>query len=275
MTKISASSLRDCILANEKHFNSTEKGWSRRLLKWFRSENHYFYESKFDPEHYVEYLRGLRRTSHKLEILNFCYLLELVNYHVTKYAIRTWTYVAPRRIENPEIPSRDDIKRAILNSDLESGLILLLKYSSGRRHADLTRLESRNCSVENNECHIYLNFCKTKPNISAYYFSFTNDLGIEMTPYYILFARLLRTTSHPFSGFDFNKLRRNVNFSLKGLRSARAIHYALSGMSADEICEKIGWACLSTMCIYIRLPVSSIVKLGTYDLVAEKLNSLT
>ena len=274
MTLVNASSLRCRILANEKYFTSTETGWARRLLTWFRQKRLYFSESTFDPEEYVMFLRNLNRCNHKLEINNFVYLLELVDVHVTKYALRQWSYVAPRRLENPQIPNRVAIRNAILTSDLTTGLVVLFKYCSGRRHIDLKRLESRNCSVIDNECHIYLNFCKTSKNISAYFFSFTNDLDIDMDPYYHHFAELLTTTSHPFSSFDFDKLRKKVDFSLKGLRSARAIHYALSGMSAEEICEKVGWECLSTMRVYIRLPVSSIVKLGSYDLVAQKLNTL-
>ena len=266
--------LRACIIANEINFTPTENGWARRLLKWFRVKKLFFEDAEFNPENYVEYLRTLARTNHKLEVNNFVYLLELNNVFVNKYEVRRWTYVAPRRVENPEIPSREAIKNSILAADTFTGLVIMFKYCSGRRHADLKRLESRNCSVIDNEVHIYLNYCKTSKNISAYFFSFTNDLGIPMEPYYQEFAQLLSSRTHPFSSFDFNKLRKQVTYSLKGLRSARAIHHALAGMSADEICEKVGWECLSTMRIYLRLPVSSIVKLGSYDLVAQKLNNL-
>ena len=274
MTFARAFSLRECVLANERHFTSTEKGWARRLLKWLRSEKLFFPESAFDPECYVNYLRSLTLCSHKLEVNNFVYLLELTDFYVTKYALRQWTYVAPRRLEKPQIPDREAIKNSILNNDLLTGLVILFKYCSGRRHADLTRLESRNCSVIGNEVHVYLNYCKTSRNISAYFFSFTNDLGIEMENYFQLFAKLLSSSTHPFSAFDFNKLRRKVDYSLKGLRSARAVHYALAGMTPDEICEKVGWESVTTMRVYVRLPVCSILKLGSYDLVAQKLNSL-
>lgn len=266
--------IRACIINNDHNFTSTEKGWARRLLLWFQKQKLFFDSAEFDAENYIEYLRSLNRSNHKLEVQNFCYLLELANVFVNKYELRRWSYVAPKRVENPEIPSREAIKNSILSSDTLTGLVILIKYCSGRRHADLKRLESRNCSVINNEVHIYLNYCKTSRNISAYFFSFTNDLNIPMEPYYQQFAQLLSTKTHPFSSFDFDKLRKQVNYSLKGLRSARAIHHALAGLSAEEICDKIGWACLSTMRIYLRLPVSSIMKLGTYDLVAQKLNSL-
>ena len=273
MTVAQASLLRQCILSN-KRFTSTEQGWSRRLLKWLRSNKLYSSHSVFNPEVYVEYLRSLNLSHLKLEVTNFVYLLSLTDYHVTKYVLRQWTYVAPRKLEKPQIPSREAIKNSILNGDAMTGLVVLFKYASGRRHADLQRLESRNCSVIDNEVHIYLNFCKTSKNISAYFFTFSNDLGIDMEPYYTLFASLLKNTDKPFSKFDFNKLRRHADYSLKGLRSARAIHYALSGMSPEEICEKVGWACISTMRIYLRLPASSIVKLGDYDSVAHRLNTL-
>ena len=128
--------------------------------------------------------------------------------------------------------------------------------------------------ITTEECHVFLNYCKTQRNITAYHFKFKNDLGIDMLPYHRLFASLLSTRDKPFADFDFDRLRRNVKFSLKGLRSSRAVHYALEGLSADEICDRIGWECLSTMRVYIRLPLSSIVKLGTYDAVAQKLNSI-
>jgi integrase len=269
---VSTSRLRSTIVQNEKHFTSKQTTWCRRLLMFMK--NHGFYQQSYLPiEIYMDYLRSLRLVAHKSEVYHVSYLFELSGCSINQFQLRSWSFQNPREHVDFTIPSRSAITSAIRTGSLLDGLVIILKYCSGRRHCDILRLKSKNVHVKNNRVHIRLSYTKTTRTITAYSFEFKTDLNIDLEPYQRLFARMLVRNSQPFQNYDFDSLRRQVPFQLKSLRSARAIHYILDGHSEESVMNRIGWSCSSTFRLYVRLPITSIQDLRTYDAVVDVLNS--
>ena len=272
-------SIRQNILKNEKNYTTKEIGWCRRLISWLLENGYYDTDLSGQPVHkgfevslYIDYLRTLGLSAHKVEVQFFCYLLHLSKCTVNKFEYRSWCISEPRKTRAVSLPVLEELASTIRNLSDDDGLFILLLFLSGRRSIDLKRLETRNVTVEGDRVHILLDYCKTRRHVTSYFFDFATDLPIDVEYYQRHFAALLLNNVQPFLNYDVEKLRTKISFKLHGLRSARAIFLLLEKLSPQIVQNRIGWACETTFKSYIRLPVSSILELGNYTAVADLLN---
>ena len=274
---LSVSLLRKTLVKLDRRglLNSKETGWSRRLIKWLHESGLYSENDQlmFEPSDYVAYLKTLRLSAHQSEVYYLCRIFRIAEYPVNHFELRSWKLMEPVIRDRKVLPSTSVIRSNLLKLDLMDGLFLLLLYVSGRRSIDLIRLQSNNVTVHDDNVQIVLEYCKTKRHSTTYFFSILHDLAIDDLPYLQLLGRLLRNSAKPFENFSVSKLALKLTFTPHTLRSCRAIHLVLEGLSFTDVMSRIGWSSENTFKHYVRLPTTSIVKLGNFDTVVAQINS--
>ena len=274
---LSVSLLRKTLVKLDRRglLNSKETGWSRRLIKWLHESGLYSENDQlmFEPSDYVAYLKTLRLSAHQSEVYYLCRIFRIAEYPVNHFELRSWKLMEPVIRDRKVLPSTSVIRSNLLKLDLMDGLFLLLLYVSGRRSIDLIRLQSNNVTVHDDNVQIVLEYCKTKRHSTTYFFSILHDLAIDDLPYLQLLGRLLRNSAKPFENFSVSKLALKLTFTPHTLRSCRAIHLVLEGLSFTDVMSRIGWSSENTFKHYVRLPTTSIVQLGNFDTVVAQINS--
>jgi len=274
---LSVSLLRKTLVKLDRRglLNCKETTWSRRLFKWLQVSDLYSEDDQltFAPSDYVAYLKTLRLSAHQSEIFYLCRVFRVAKYPVNYFEIRSWKIVEPVIRDRKVLPNTAVIRSNLLKLDLMDGLFLLLLYVSGRRSIDLVRLQSNNVTVSEDNVHIVLEYCKTKRHSTTYFFSILHDLAIDDLPYLKLLGRLLKNNAIPFENFSVSKLALKLTFTPHTLRSCRAIHLVLEGLSFTDVMSRIGWSSENSFKHYVRLPTTSIVRIGNYDSVVAQINS--
>ena len=260
-------------LDRKQLLSSKEHGWCRRFMVWLDQNNIYNGCIVLEPSRYMDHLRGLKLRAHQVEVSFLCKIFRLSGYNVNFFEQRRWKTVEPLVRTRKSLPTTEVICSNLLKlTDIE-GLFVLLLYVSGRRSIDLIRLKTSNITVVGDTVDIILEYCKTKKKLSSYSFSIVHDLPIDDAPYLKILADLLVSSRQPFENICMAKIAGKLSFTPHTLRSSRAIHLVLNGLSVPEVMSRIGWSDIETYKHYVRLPTSSILKLQNYDAVVLKINS--
>lgn len=263
---INKSEFESSFLRLKPYLKKHEVTWIRRLQQW--SEN----VECLNLDVYMEGLSNLRLSNFKSEV-NFITKFVREFEDISSFQSRFWlTLEKPTQVKNVMIiPLEEDIRNSIPKLKTVEHLFLAIMISSGRRAADVRRIESSRLEIRETEVEVTIERDKTSSVPVTFSFSWDrsvfNDLSLEL-------RNLARQVKQPFKNVSGQRLRRILPFSLHGCRNRRALKLIYEGSSIEETCSEIGWATHSSFVRYTRISLAKIRKAENFEEVVKTVNKI-
>ena len=206
---VNSKSFAIYVFQDFKYFTTLQKTWTRRMFNWLNLDL-----EAFSLDGYLENLALLGLVNFKQESQFVIKLVEGTGYQLSSFQ-QNYYYNLDKDVvkshRSPNLAKTSQVKKLLNVLSGADKLFVAIQASSGRRGADIARIDTSKLSVVNNR--IICQIAKDKCNNSAVTFSFKWDDSLNLDEE-VLTNQLLS----PESRFMFKNVNRQNISNLPGGR---------------------------------------------------------
>ena len=177
-------------------------------------------------------------------------------------------------VTSKDLISNKELVKLLENLEDELFLPVFFMAATGRRAADISKIETKNVSVVKDALLIALNGDKVNQTFVGFSLNWNEDqVLIPFVKKAKCLWKSIKTREKPFQNTNWQQIRRSTTSRLHSLRNRKAIILLMADASVEEVKLRLGWADIASLVRYTKIEPNSLKLFDSYDDFISKLSS--